>query len=1393
MKQKRKVKSLIPQEKDLNWGLLTALLFTLWVALCLWAVSFMSTSSVWAARLWQDISTLSYSGIDDKVEVLYNLDFAKPEDLEKKLIKMYIKDTKNLYVQTAIPLVENPDNIVDTDKNEVADWVHSNILWWYNNEVKSDNITIVWWSDITVENGNNNAVVFWWDEINLEWEAQWNSATLVWGKKNEVNGRHNWVVIIWWEEQKVIGDNVENIALIWWSNIKLPYGNNKNIVVWWSDIVIKDWLSNVFAFGSNFVPQTSGTFYLNVEKWVWVNVKASGKKGLSTNGAVKFGEVDIDITCAGDNLGVIGTWKVDDQLSCLVGCALSSSDDGWKWEMLDRSEECAYACDHSSNGRCSDRQVEIPETAEYTGFCVYPQWMSIENASACTPDVWSSYKNVFFEASLIDSNKNCPLWAANKCIYKCDTGYHLTGDTTQTQNNIYRYQDPYKNNPKCFKDCNLVDILWSEWSDVWDHGVIKHNMTVIAYNKREVPCSYDAYSYNLATRTHGSNPSWYTWWYYLDNGYGTKWHNRGWYGKDDTKNRYKLPETCKNNAHEQTLVCVNWKMFIANKDGKTSAGKSAILWWTTWDDYLWYRHNWYIYKTCNTKDYTCNSGQYNITESYIRNVLEDTWVTTSPDDRSELNWTRWKYKLCLDYKSNGMECDMITEKKNTNPNNNVYDEHYEFLWCQNKYHQSTRPDDIEKATADGTYVCRKECTIGTYYGSETLWDWKSIILYSSVKKDCSVRTWHDVCQERTFTCWDGQIWDQNGKAINTKADQEWFIHKTCNQIWVDCSRSGYNVSAADANANRALSLYSAPCHSYRAYTSVWDKLYQTAWNSQNWFQRHNYDAIQNPCIDEGVRYKLVGCKKNCIHSNDDKKCVDEKNIGSKSYCDKNIDGQVDVGYTYKQWTSEDFHPGTMKSEWKCGDYYCIDGYYDNGSQCKANPTLSKIQESCDKKPEPERTWHKVYTITGQFDNANWFYYEVRSGSTYENSTYVSETDRCFDGCVDEDDWGQEIHRENESCVPVKKNYYNCIWTLPAHAKLTTTSHYNYGEHPAEYKYESGPCSFTCDTWYEWTDSYACADVRWKCSSCSYTVTYEVGEWAKLEKTSNYDEVPCEGRVNLPSATKQCNTFSGWYTDEEWWTKVSDPYYPTENVTLYAHWTPDYTSQECKPKCADWTGQPNWTAAPEYDEETMTKGPDPEEDGLYWNYSNNSKLEACQWKCNPWYKRDWNKCIKWTCSWWVVPPAEWVISWGSTYTWTSQRGWAYKGTWDLSVCLWRCADNRELSWSAVAGWNYECVRIVKADCGEPQKHYKCGEGTPTWTGEILVDGEVWWWKWTCEWTKEKWEDAQCIECDTKNGYKEAEDEDGNKTCIQCNHCAASGFPYCFPIDFSSTCKEGNYNN
>ncbi len=66
---------------------------------------------------------------------------------------------------------------------------------------------------------------------------------------------------------------------------------------------------------------------------------------------------------------------------------------------------------------------------------------------------------------------------------------------------------------------------------------------------------------------------------------------------------------------------------------------------------------------------------------------------------------------------------------------------------------------------------------------------------------------------------------------------------------------------------------------------------------------------------------------------------------------------------------------------------------------------------------------------------------------------------------------------------------------------------------------------------------------------TYTVTYNANEGTCTTTSQTYTGTA----LTLPTPTRDGYTFTGWFTDATSGTQVSDPYTPTANITLYAHW------------------------------------------------------------------------------------------------------------------------------------------------------------------------------------------------------------------------------------------------
>lgn len=67
----------------------------------------------------------------------------------------------------------------------------------------------------------------------------------------------------------------------------------------------------------------------------------------------------------------------------------------------------------------------------------------------------------------------------------------------------------------------------------------------------------------------------------------------------------------------------------------------------------------------------------------------------------------------------------------------------------------------------------------------------------------------------------------------------------------------------------------------------------------------------------------------------------------------------------------------------------------------------------------------------------------------------------------------------------------------------------------------------------------------------YTVTWNANGGTVDTATSTGS---VESAVTVPTPTLDYNTFAGWYTEATGGTAITTPYYPTADITLYAHWT-----------------------------------------------------------------------------------------------------------------------------------------------------------------------------------------------------------------------------------------------
>ena len=126
---------------------------------------------------------------------------------------------------------------------------------------------------------------------------------------------------------------------------------------------------------------------------------------------------------------------------------------------------------------------------------------------------------------------------------------------------------------------------------------------------------------------------------------------------------------------------------------------------------------------------------------------------------------------------------------------------------------------------------------------------------------------------------------------------------------------------------------------------------------------------------------------------------------------------------------------------------------------------------------------------------------------------------------------------NASYTPTQSGKYYCVITV------TPTSA------AAKIRAASTPEQYTIKT--------STADVTVAAAATTYTVTFNAGSNGTCSTTS-IKQASANASINLPSVTANTGyTFDGWYTAQTGGTKIGgagETYTPTDNITLYAHYT-----------------------------------------------------------------------------------------------------------------------------------------------------------------------------------------------------------------------------------------------
>lgn len=420
MEQKRKVKSLI--SKTNNWELwcFSKFLIILSCLLCFWALGLILFPMSFVDAANTASNEVNYQWLEEKKEVLYKLDFVRKTNLSGIVSTVSVDDRwgiDKLYI-TPIPIV-----IKKWYSSNNYIWVYMsgkyvNLLWWNGLKISWDNVTIIWWSDFTVNKSNDNVTIMWWNWNKIISTSTSSSVpnVIIWGKSNKV--KWNNAVILWWKGNEVYG---KDSFILWWEGNTISWSNVGNVIVAWYKVTASQ--SNIFAFSNDnnwFIPKKSNAFYINVQKWLWINNNA--KKWLESRGAVSF-------------------WNLP---SCTSNC---------NWLIWMSAGSLKGYSNGGLKGIWNDGDTTV-DVVDEQWYCTGDDYLKVQAGEERYRSCWTeadTYNNVVFETKLLTwLDNNCggviPAWK-NPCVFVCTWGYHYNSGT-------------------CKKDCK---VPWSE-SEYRVHG-----------------------------------------------------------------------------------------------------------------------------------------------------------------------------------------------------------------------------------------------------------------------------------------------------------------------------------------------------------------------------------------------------------------------------------------------------------------------------------------------------------------------------------------------------------------------------------------------------------------------------------------------------------------------------------------------------------------------------------------------------------------------------------------------------------------------------------------------------------------------------------------------------------------------------------------------------------
>ena len=1068
MKQKRKVKSLLPKKFCLDGRMLTILLLVLSLVLCLWSVSLLTHSVKAAENGAMQIQSIPYTWIDNKVEVLYNMQFVDPSDLEKVVNNLYMSG-ESLYI--------SPNIVVISGNNIVWTGIYSHILWWIWNEIYSDNVTIIAWKNNIVKSGNDNASILWWmDNVFYSWKEGWASIVSIWWQLNKVEMIHDGVALIWWSGNAITGGGeISNAFILWGEKNKIEEWGIDNIIIWWKGVVDVGH-ENIFIYSNNdgFFPAKSNVFYLSVVSGAGINT--DWIEWLSVGWAVSIGWTPPN-RCTPARL-----WEVMNYSGCLIWCTnvwVST----YKWQMLDQSSKCTEVCERFPGHRCfkdSTDEIDVNYTAQCT------KWVNTGNAHLCVSWELSKYKNVLFETNLIDSEEKCN-FTQDICVYQCNQWTHLTWAGA---------------NRRCYSDCSYTRNNWTEVRDIrhWDYiiwydtGSVKcgdngvtdtctNHLTGLYCNDGHMKIGWmdgedvdlrvyydsclmsrfkcDTWTYDLSyhdieTRYLDSfSTGGLVWWQIVT------WHrwvykvciNYGWLGTDicTTWSQNFAFLWCKPwyTTGDADWVCRNGCDWLPNGTKRTryKSGSVTCTGACEWKEFTCYDGTWtwgdksqYPYTWCSLNDKICNTGVYNVTyEEYLN------WLSTSI------------YECCTGYIASG------------NTQCNIGDVACKLVGCEDWY---VTGENYDKFCIDDDIACEAPVPywdwVVKWPGTFKYWDLPDLTPWTHLTWDAPSELWACQwrCRSESWWIWDGNLWCTKETPVCT-----WYVPDGLGVLKWNGNppqSTGWKYTnglylwpcdwTCDSSKNFIVNSAQTGCICKDNYEMLGDRCVEsqyfctwgdepgentTKWdgNPTNWNEPREY----NP--DCNNLWHCEWCCQNGYKSGHD--CVPYSNAACWS-----------THFNCAEWTSSNQATWVKSWTWNCDEMECKEcrsGYQlDPNGFCKPIPTPSG--ECCDEQPS-----HSSLNING-----DWCYYEATSWDVWTCKTSSNP---------------------NSLCISERWVHCNSIST----AEECETAGFDSScctREPDNSQQGNIAISFKCDTWYVYSN---CECIRPNSNYCDSVCKPQNGE------------------------------------------------------------------------------------------------------------------------------------------------------------------------------------------------------------------------------------------------------------------------------------------------------------